>query len=70
MMNYKLRPWTLPICENIHGKRCGSYWCKTQCKYCSNYQEEGDYNRVDYIFFTCTFNLRKEKLLKINNIQK
>lgn len=70
MITYKLRPHLLPRCEYFT-TNCGSYWCKTKCKFCSNYEEDDDgYGRLDYIIFTCTFNLRKEKLKKINNYVK
>ena len=68
MITYKLRPHLLPRCEHFK-TNCGSYWCKTKCEFCSNYENDGN-GRLDYIIFTCTFNLRKEKLKKINNYGK
>jgi hypothetical protein len=66
MINYKLHPHLLPRCEHFK-TNCGSDWCKINCNFCSNYEEDNDVNGVlDYIKFTCTFNLRKQKLEKIN----
>ena len=71
MVNYKLHQYLLPKCENIENAVCGSYWCKAKCKHCSNYEDDDDgFGGLQHIFFTCTFNIRKEKLKKINNYGK
>jgi uncharacterized Fe-S cluster-containing radical SAM superfamily enzyme len=65
MQKYKLHPYLLPRCDNFTTNR-GSYWCKTKCEFCQMYEEESSSAGIlDYIIFTCTFNLRKEKLKKL-----